>query len=52
MKKKIETKRLVIEVPEELHNDIKIRATFRHETIKKYILQAIAFKIAEEDKFK
>lgn len=45
-------KRLVVDVPEELHDEIKIRATFRHQTLKKYILEAIAFKIASEDKFK
>ena len=48
----VDIKRIGIDMPEELHNEIKVRATFRHESIRKWVLEAIACKIAQEDRFK
>jgi predicted HicB family RNase H-like nuclease len=48
----METKpRLVLDVDQELHKDIKLRATERGLSIKKWILQAIAARIEWERKY-
>lgn len=44
-------KRLVIDMPKEGHNELKIRATKRNVTIKKYVLDAIWMRIAQERKY-
>lgn len=58
MKKKVEysteinCKRIGIDVSEEFLVDVKARATFKHQSIKKWVLEAIAVKMAQEDQFK
>jgi len=44
-------KRIIIDISEEKHAQIKQRAAFRHTSIKIWIEQAIDMKIAEEDKY-
>ena len=45
-------KRLLLDVDEKLHTEIKTRASFRNMSIKKWIMQAIAERIKWEDKYK
>lgn len=58
MKKKIEystivnCKRIGIDVSEEFLVDVKARAAFKHQSIRKWVLEAIAVKMAQEDQFK
>lgn len=51
-KKLAKKARLIIEVPEEFHRDIAMRAAFKYQTIKYWILEAIAQKILLEDQYK
>ena len=44
-------KRIIIDISEEKHTEIKMRAAFRHTKIKTWIEQAIDMKIAEEDRY-
>jgi hypothetical protein len=41
-------KRLVVEIPLELHQDIKIRAIFRNITLRKWVLIAMLEQIKRE----
>jgi len=41
-------KRLTLEIPEELHAEIKMRSAQKHMSIKKWVLQAIAVKIIHD----
>lgn len=41
-------KRLVVEIPLELHQDIKVRAVFRNITLRKWVLLAIIEQIKQE----
>ena len=41
-------KRLLINISEDLHKEIKVRATVRNVTIKEYVLRAVAERIAKE----
>jgi len=41
-------KRLTLEIPEDLHAEIKMRSAQKHMSIKKWVLQAIAIKIIHE----
>lgn len=58
MKKKIENstiincKRIGIDVSEEFLVEVKSRAAFKHQSIRKWVLEAIALKMAQEDRFK
>jgi predicted HicB family RNase H-like nuclease len=44
-------KRLVLEMPEVLHNEIKSRAAFRGQSIKEWVLMAIMDQIRKEKKY-
>lgn len=44
-------KRLNVEIPEELHKQLKIRAAERCITIKKWIIRAINLAVKEEQKY-
>ncbi len=44
-------KRILIDVDEKLHSDIKIRAAFKNISIRAWILRAIAAAIEEEKKY-
>lgn len=44
-------KRLIAEIPEDLHRDIKMRATLMNITIKQYIIQSIVEKIQKERQY-
>lgn len=50
--KNIGFKQMLILVDAELLKDIKSRALFKNVTLKKWVLQAILEKIAQEDKYK
>lgn len=55
MKKKsieINCKRIGIDVSAEFLDNVKARAAFRHQSIRKWVLEAIALKMAHEDQFK
>lgn len=43
-------KRLILEIPEILHNEIKARASFRGQTLKSWVLMAILDQIRKEKK--
>ncbi len=45
-------KKLQIDIPEDLHSDIKIWATWKNMTIKKYVLQAIMEKMAHDEQYR
>jgi predicted HicB family RNase H-like nuclease len=44
-------KRIIIDISEEKHAQIKMRSAFRHTSIKMWIEQAIDMKMAEEDRY-
>jgi len=44
-------KQVIIEMPEELHKEIKIRAAYRNMTMKAWIIRAILDAIAQEQKY-
>ncbi len=48
---KIEFTQLIIEVPKEDHQEVKMRALRKGITLKKWVLQAILEKIKEEKKY-
>jgi len=48
----VNIKRIVVDISEDLHTEIKMRSSFKHVSIKQWILQAIAAKIAQEERFK
>jgi hypothetical protein len=50
-KKAIGTKRLLIEIEEELHNEIKVWASFRHETMKQWVTTALVERIKKEKSY-
>ena len=50
--KKNRPKGLMIDIDENLRAEIKARAAFRHMSIRKWIMQAIAERIKWEDKYK
>lgn len=58
MEKKIESsteincRRIGIDVSEKFLDDVKARAAFRHQSIRKWVLEAIVAKMAQEDQFK
>jgi len=41
--------RLVVDIPKELHADIKIRAIAQGTTLRRWVLKAIAARIKEEE---
>jgi predicted HicB family RNase H-like nuclease len=43
--------RLVVDVPKELHADIKIRAIAQGTTLRRWVLKAIAARIKEEESY-
>lgn len=49
MKKLI--KQLIVEIPEELHYEIKKQAVFKHTTIKQYVIESLIEKIKKEAKY-
>jgi predicted HicB family RNase H-like nuclease len=53
MKEKERTtpKRLVLNIPEQLHQEIKQRALDRNITLRKYVLQALMTRIQNENKY-
>jgi hypothetical protein len=48
---KKEPKRFVLEVTDEDHFEIKVRAAKRRLTMRQYIIEAIAMRIAQERKY-
>lgn len=50
--RKINNKRLLLEVPEEIHKEVKSRAIFINISMRKWILQAILEKMAKEDQYR
>ena len=44
-------KRLMIDVPEDMHTQIKMRATMRNTSIRHYVLVAIWRRLQEEQKY-
>lgn len=44
-------KRLLINISEELHKNIKMRATFRNVSIKDYVIQAVIERIVKEKQY-
>lgn len=44
-------RRLLVDVPEDLHKEIKIRATVRNISIKTWVTRAIAEAIKQEKKY-
>lgn len=44
-------KRLVIEISEELHKEIKTEAAFRNITIRKYVLQAVLERMKQDKQY-
>lgn len=50
-KKVIGTKRLLIEIDEEIHNEIKVWASFRHETMKQWVTTALVERIKKEKSY-
>lgn len=47
----MKTKRLTIEIPEDLHKEIKVEAAFRNITIRKYVLQAVLERMKQDKKY-
>ena len=52
IEKKNVVKRLIVELPSTWHDDIRNMAASRNITIRKWIMQAILIKFAEERQFK
>lgn len=52
MQKEKKIAQIVFEIPSEDHQEIKIRALMRNITMKQYIIEAIAKRMLEEDKYK
>jgi hypothetical protein len=50
-KKEPRKKQLLIEIEEDLHNEIKVWATFRHDTLKKWVTTAIVERIKKEKSY-
>jgi predicted HicB family RNase H-like nuclease len=50
-KKRSTPKRLILNIPEEIHEEIRQRANFRYMSITKYVLRALIEKIAVEQQF-
>lgn len=50
-KKSVGNKRLLIEIDEELHSEIKVWAAFRHETLKRWVTTAIINRIKKEKSY-
>jgi predicted HicB family RNase H-like nuclease len=48
-KKRNTPNRLVIDVPKEIHTELKIRAIAQGITLRRWILKAIALKIKQDD---
>ena len=44
-------KRLVIDIPEDLHTRVKLRATTRNITIRLWVLRALIFALTKEEKY-
>lgn len=44
-------KRLMIDVPEELHTQVKMRATMRNTSIRHWVLLAIRRRLREEEQY-
>lgn len=51
MYKKSQNKRLSIDIPLELHKEIKKRALFVNITLRKWVIRAIIEKMKQEDKY-
>jgi len=51
MLKKTDMKRLVMEIPEGIHKEIKVQAVWKNITMRKYILQAVMEKIAHDKQY-
>jgi len=47
-----DVKRLVVDLPRGLHNEIKTQATWRNITIRKYIIGAVLERIKREEQYK
>ena len=52
MEKRASPKRIIMNVPDELHKRIKLNATYKNISITAWILEAIVVKMQEEDKYK
>ena len=50
-KKAVGIKRLLIEIEEDLHSEIKVWAAFRHETLKRWVTTAIVERIKKEKSY-
>lgn len=50
-KKRVSPKRLTIDIPEDIHAQIKIRATIKNISIKTWVMQAVLEKIGQEEKY-
>ena len=48
---KLNYKFMIIEIPIQLHNEIKTRAAIRGMTLKKYVMQAVSNRIEKEKKY-
>lgn len=44
-------KQITFDVPEKLHKEVKIRCVVRNVSIREYVIQAIAEKIAKEKQY-
>ena len=45
------TKRLILDIPKELHHEIKSQAAWRNITIRRYVLQALLWRMEHDKKF-
>lgn len=50
-KVKLPVKFIILEVPEDLHYQIKQQALFRHGSMKKYVLESIIERMKRDEKY-
>lgn len=50
-KKTTKTNQMLIEVDEDIHQRIKLKALNRRQTMKQYVLQAVLIRMQEEEKY-